>query len=527
MEVKPKILIVDDKEQNLIALEKVIEVFEVEFVRALSGNQALALTLKHEFALAIIDIQMPGMDGYETVELIHSDPDISYFPVIFVSAIHKDEYNIVKGIETGAVDFISKPINPAVLRGKVKVFLDLYEQRKMLQDSNEDLKKAKEEAERNNFLKSLFLATMSHEIRTPMNGIVGVSDLLKQTELNSEQMELVNIISVSGSNLLSIINDILDYSKIEAGQINLEKIRFNLYKIIDEIKKLMDLKAEERNNQLFVHIHEDVPKFLVGDPLRLKQIILNLVNNALKFTKRGKVEIRVAPLKNRGNKHLLKFSIIDTGIGISEEDQKKLFMSFSQISESTQRKYGGTGLGLAISKNLTQLMDGNIGVNSKAGDGSTFWFTAAFEKAGNGKQAKSRQDKHTPGSKEVWKNDQKLKVLLVEDNKINQKVAQATLKPFGHLVDTADNGEQALQKFGEMNYDVVLMDLQMPVMDGYTATRKIREYEKSRKLSRSKIIALTANALPEDKEKCFNAGMDDFIAKPYKQQDFEKIFMGF
>lgn len=525
MEEKLKILIVDDKLENLIALEKILSDFDVEFIRALSGNEALALTLKHEFALGIFDVQMPEMDGYETVELIHNDPDVSYFPVIFVSAIHKDEFNIIKGIEKGAVDFISKPIVPQVLRGKVKVFLDLYEQRKLLQLSNEELKTAKDEAERNSFLKSLFLATMSHEIRTPMNGIIGVTDLLKQTELSDEQIDLVNIIYISGNNLLTIINDILDFSKIEAGQVKLEKARFNIRKIVNEIIKLLEIRAKEQEDELSADMAEEIPKLVIGDPLRLKQIIINLVNNAIIFTKKGKVKIKATFVSEVDNgKQKIRFEIEDTGIGISKEGKKRLFKSFSQISESTQRQYGGTGLGLAISKNLTELMEGEIGVESEEGKGSTFWFTAVFEKTSQKEEDKGEEKEKKKEGKEPDK-DQKLKILLVEDNKINQKVAMASLKPFGHEVELADNGAKAFDKVKENDYNVILMDIQMPVMDGFTATTKIREFEKENDKPKSKIVALTANALKEDREKCFDAGMDDFITKPFKRQDIERIFV--
>jgi len=525
MEEKPKILIVDDKLENLIALEFVLKEFDIEFIRALSGNQALALTLKHEFALGIIDIQMPEMDGYETVRLIHNEPNISYFSVIFVSAIHKDEFNVIKGIESGAVDFISKPIVPQVLQGKVKVFLDLYEQRKLLQYSNEELKAAKEEAERNSFLKSLFLATMSHEIRTPMNGIIGVTDLLKQTPLNEEQHDLLNIINISGNNLLTIINDILDFSKIEAGQIKLEKVKFNLYKVIEEIHRLLLIKAKEQKNNLNYQIQKNVPEYLSGDPLRLKQIIINLVNNAIKFTKNGDVLIKAELVSDTPEIIKLRFEIIDNGIGISEENKGKLFKSFSQISESTQRKYGGTGLGLAISKNLTELMDGEIGVHSIEGEGSTFWFTAVFQKSDKAIEEEQQQEPSHIAFKS--KLNRKLKILLVEDNKINQKVAVATMKPFGHEIDIADNGQIALQKYDAGDYDLILMDIQMPVMDGLTATEKIREIEKAGKKKTVKIVALTANAMKEDQDKCFNAGMNGFVSKPFKRQDIERILLEF
>lgn len=528
MDKKPKILIVDDKFENLVALETLLRESNVEFVRALSGNEALAATLKHEFALAIMDVQMPDMDGYETVELIHNDPDINYFPVIFVSAIYNDDKYIIKGIETGAVDFILKPIVPQVLRGKVKVFLDLYEQKQLLQSSNIELQKAKELAEKSNVLKSLFLATMSHEIRTPMNGILGVTELLKQTPLTQEQLDLLNIMSISGENLLSIINDILDISKIESGMVTLENIQFDLKKLVSDVITLLSIRASDQQNVLSYDLPDVVPHNICGDPLRLKQIIINLVNNAIKFTKQGSVSLRVIFLDELPEYYRLRFEVTDTGIGISQSEISKLFKSFSQVNQSTQREYGGTGLGLAIAKNLTELMHGKIGVESTPGVGSTFWFTAQFSKTPSvvvkpePQPSEVKSEEHTS---DVALKD--VKILLIEDNIINQKVAKGILANLGFSISIANNGALGLESYIAEPVDIILMDIQMPVMDGFTATREIREFEQKSGRTKSFIVALTANALKEDMEKCFEVGMNDFLTKPFKSEDIQRVLEHF
>lgn len=515
---KPKILIVDDKVENLVALEKLLGNFDVEFVRALSGNEALVNTFLHEFALALVDVQMPDMDGYETVEMMRQEERTMYLPVIFVSAIYKDDFYVIKGMETGAVDFISKPIIPEIIRGKVRVFVDMYKQKKELEKINVQLQIAKDKAEEATHTKSLFLASMSHEIRTPMNGIMGMADILKGTRLSEDQEEYVKIISISSNNLLTIINDILDFSKIESGQVDLESISFDLKKEVDEIIKLLYLKANEKGLELKLSIAQGVPEILKGDPVRLKQIIINLINNAIKFTETGWVKLQIEKIKEDEKTCKLLIQIIDSGVGISDEGKKRLFKAFSQSDATITRKYGGTGLGLVISKNLSKLMKGEIGVESEEGKGSKFWFTAEFEKSEGIKkeiEESIRSEKENAG---------KLKILLAEDNLINQKVAIFNVEKLGHEIDVAGNGKIALDKYMENTYDVILMDIQMPIMSGVEATRLIRESERDRPDQKPiKIIAMTANAINGDRDRYMAEGMDDYISKPFKAEDLERL----
>jgi len=360
---------------------------------------------------------------------------------------------------------------------------------------------------------------MSHEIRTPMNGIIGVSELLKNTHLTSDQLDLVNIMSVSGNNLLLIINDILDISKIEAGQIKLELSRFNLHKVASEIVELLFIKAEENRNKIILNIDKNVPMFFVGDAIRLRQILINLANNAIKFTKNGIVNINISYILTKNGRDKIEFKVIDNGIGIPDNEIHKLFKVFSQIDQTTQREYGGTGLGLAISKSLVEMMDGEIGVTSKIGVGSTFWFNVMFEKTDNVSNTVPTLNNNDVTLK---KSNKSLSILLVEDNLINQKVATGIIKQLGHNVTIAGNGKIGVDLYKANNYDIVLMDIQMPIMDGFTATREIRNWEQEEERKPGVIIALTANALKEDKEKCFDIGMNDFLSKPFKIKDIEK-----
>lgn len=382
----------------------------------------------------------------------------------------------------------------------------------------EELKFAKEEAEKADEMKSMFLASLSHEIRTPMSSIIGITSVLEETELTEEQREYINIINISGNNLLSLINNILDFSKIESDQIELESILFDIRELVDEVVALLKLKADDTGNNIITEISDDFPGKLIGDPVRMRQILINLVNNALKFTKDGTVTIRINLFDEDEEKIRLKFNIIDTGVGVAIDQRDKLFRAFSQADESIARKYGGTGLGLAISKLFTTMMGGEIGVESKPGKGSNFWFTIVFKKSPDIKiEPQEVLPPTEPESKEIP--EKALRILLVEDNILNQKFAMAILKKYNHVVDIAENGQIGVDLFKENDYDVVLMDIQMPVMDGLEATEEIRKIEKESGSGHIRIVAVTAYAMEGDEDRFYEAGIDDYLRKPYKAGD--------
>lgn len=510
----PRILIVDDMPINIELMKSILMKQDYQIVAAKNGNSALSKVKANRFDLILLDIILPDIDGFEVCRVIKQNKHNASTPIIFLTG-QRDNDSLVKGFKLGAVDYILKPFSEEELLARVHLHVTLSR-------TQEELKLAKVEAEEAVKAKAMFLANMSHEIRTPLNGIVGMIDILKETNLDDDQTEYVDVVDISSETLLMIINDILDFSKIEAGQISFEKIEFDLKKEINEVRKLLFYKADQKKLEFLIEIEDDVPTHLLGDPLRLKQILINLCNNAIKFTEQGFVKIKVNLDQNFGDHYQLRFEVIDSGIGISLNNQDKLFKSFSQADTSTTRKFGGTGLGLAISKRLANLMGGEIGVTSEEGNGATFWFTAVLDTDA------SVGDKSVPDriAETLDRNNrkEKLSVLLAEDNVINQKVAILNIQKLGYEVELAPNGLVAVELFTKKKFDLILMDIQMPVMDGLQATKAIRKIEQDQNETNPiPIIAITANMYKDDIKQFLASGMDAILGKPFKPNDLQDV----
>ena len=638
------ILLVDDNAGKRLALKSVLESLGYAIVEADSGRAALRCVLTQDFAVILLDVCMPEMDGFETAGLIRQRRQSEMTPIIFLTAYASNEIVPIDRYVEGAVDFIFAPVQPDELRAKVSVFANLFikaetlaTQAQELQTSTDQLRlltesapigifqtdshnrylytnprwteitgipaaaavgrdwdsiigpaqraalaaeladgtvdaaelsrrfdirpagsparialltvrsipntvggvagwvgtladvtaeagaeaamaDARDRATEASQLKSDFLTNMSHEIRTPMNGVIGMTDLLLETDLDARQRDYAQTVRASGAALLTIINDILDFAKGEAGKLKIERIEFDVRTVVNAAVAPLLAPAQAKGLELVAICESSVPAVVCGDPGRVRQVLSKLVGNAIKFTRTGEIAVRVSGVGVVGADSVVRFEVSDTGDGIAPDKLAVIFQPFVQADTSDSRKYGGTGLGLAISGQLVALMGGDCGVSSQLGAGSSFWFTirasapADARMAGHALPASGGMAPSTvllgapPATPDAGR------LLLAEDNLINQKVAVAVLTSGGYRVDTVLNGAQAVQAAAAQRYDAILMDCQMPELNGYEATAAIRAQEGPGR--RTPIIAVTAAARREDQERCLAAGMDSYLAKP-------------
>lgn len=500
-----KILIVDDEPQYL---EQVASILDADYQVSIAkdGLRALELAERELPDLVLLDIIMPGMDGYEVCKALKKGKATQAIPIIFLS-IKDDSGEEAFGLTLGASDYVTKPVSPSLLLARVRNCL-------ALNASLSALAVAKRAAEVANKAKSAFLANMSHEIRTPLNAILGLTYLMR-SQAKGKEIDRLEKIDNAGQHLLLLINDVLDISKIEAGKLQIEQRDFELSAVLQHVGSIIESAAQVKG--LAVEIsNEGVPTLLNGDVVRLRQCLLNLASNAVKFTEVGTIRISVRLLEQKEDDFLLCFEVLDTGIGIAPDKLPRLFQAFEQADPSITEKYGGTGLGLVIARRLAELMGGGAGAESTLGVGSRFWFSARLRAGQGGSYKMVHGAIPTSAERSLQERRFPAHVLFADDNEINREVTVELLHSVGLQVDSVTDGHEALEKARSCRYDLVLMDVQMPVMNGLDATRAIRKLPG---WSVIPVLAMTANIFDEDRRACEAAGMSDFIAKPVRAED--------
>jgi signal transduction histidine kinase len=522
------VLVVDDDDDLESTLCDILDMTGIDATGVGSASEATDWCEQHNPDLVVLDQRLPDASGLQLAALLKANSPL--LPVVLLTGYVSTDTAIAA---VGLVDdYLAKPVPPDELIKVVETRLEQHRLRvanqqlvtklretnnaleRTVQERTHELIAARDQAMEASRLKSQFLANMSHEIRTPMNGVLGAGNLLAATDLTDEQRAYVDIMSSSGETLLTIINDVLDLSKIEAGRLELHPSTFTLLDPFTEIVNLLAPQASAKNVRLSLNAEADLPLTVVGDAGRLRQVITNLVGNAVKFTNVGHVLVDVSTETRSADSITLRCAVSDSGIGIAEQDVARLFVEFSQLDTSNARRFGGTGLGLAISDRLVRLMSGEIGCMLNPAGGSTFWFTAPFAMSPpdvSGPNAVALQSTATPlGASPALAGAPA--ILIVEDNDTNALILTRMLKLLGYRSDTVSNGADALMAAARQTYSTILMDCQMPIMDGFTTTRGLRSQLTGG--PRIPIVAITATATTEDQQRCMAAGMDDYLPKP-------------
>lgn len=506
---KARVLIIDDRHENISALTNLIEADDVDIFSASNAEEALGHLLDHDFALALLDVQMPGIDGFELARIIRGVKRHKNLPIIFLTALKEEEATIHAGYGSGAVDVLFKPLDAQVVRSKVRIFIQMAKQSAQLKDQMRELEELRERADEANLAKGRFLANMSHEIRTPLGAVMGFADILASNMdvKANDRIKFSEAIRRNGQLLLKLIDDVLDLSRIEAGKVELEKAEFSLDELLRDVNTTMSLRAKEKSLSLLSH-NKAGNWHLLGDFARIKQILLNLLGNAVKFTDRGSVELSISTTKDQK----IEFRVTDTGLGLSEEEAKRLFQRFSQADTSTKKRFGGSGLGLMISKQLAQEMGGDLTLEkSEPGVGSTFVFWMPLVDVNGTKATKEASEEDAKSDFLKGKS-----ILFVDDSRDNQELVKYMFRNSGAEMTFASSGRECLEQMKTHHFDCCLMDVQMPEMDGIDTTRN------ARKLGyKGPILAVTAYAGQTERQRCLDAGCEAVVTKPI---DSERLF---